>query len=205
MTDKSKTEQDVSEAVARIVYENMGHEENDPWDKALERRERMGMMHPYTRHQDESLMAARAILALITPAPVAETAGEDHDVAEREAYDIGHRDGYETAVQDLDLATGGDGEFRASSDPERFVDLPIMKQRVIARFTNAHPPAAQDDRLRIAVEALEPFAAFAENVDAEGWTSNIHRERISVWFGPSDFRRAREALAALKSTAAQEA
>lgn len=40
------------------------------------------------------------------------------------------------------------------------------------------------------VEALEPFAAFAENVDQHGWTSDIHREAISVWFGPSDFRRA---------------
>ena len=38
-------------------------------------------------------------------------------------------------------------------------------------------------------EALEPFAQFArDNIDDEGWTSNIHRESISTWFGPSDFR-----------------
>ena len=43
-------------------------------------------------------------------------------------------------------------------------------------------------------KALEPFSDFAENVDAEGWTSSIHREQISTWFGPSDFRRIREAL-----------
>lgn len=43
-------------------------------------------------------------------------------------------------------------------------------------------------------EALEPFAAFAENVDEEGWMSNIHRGSISTWFGPSDFRRAARAL-----------
>lgn len=41
-----------------------------------------------------------------------------------------------------------------------------------------------------AVEVVRPFADFGENVDTEGWTSNIHREGISVWFGPSDFRRA---------------
>lgn len=51
--------------------------------------------------------------------------------------------------------------------------------------------AGKMDALR---SALEPFATFAENVDTNGWTSDIHRERISVWFGPSDFRRAKEAL-----------
>ncbi len=38
--------------------------------------------------------------------------------------------------------------------------------------------------------ALLPFAEFASNVDENGWTSGIHREPISVWFGPSDFREA---------------
>lgn len=39
--------------------------------------------------------------------------------------------------------------------------------------------------------ALRPFSDFAVNVDEVGWTSNIHRERISDWFGPSDFLIAR--------------
>lgn len=39
-------------------------------------------------------------------------------------------------------------------------------------------------------EALKPFADFAINVDEHGWTSSIHREAISYWFGPSDFRAA---------------
>jgi hypothetical protein len=43
-------------------------------------------------------------------------------------------------------------------------------------------------------EALEPFASFAENTTENGWATNIHREGISTWFGPSDFRRARTAL-----------
>jgi len=49
-------------------------------------------------------------------------------------------------------------------------------------------------------EALEPFDDFADNVDDVGWASDIHKERISYWFGPSDFRKARLAahLAAAK-------
>lgn len=39
--------------------------------------------------------------------------------------------------------------------------------------------------------ALRPFAVFGKNVDDNGWTSTIHREPISMWFGPSDFRAAR--------------
>lgn len=50
---------------------------------------------------------------------------------------------------------------------------------------------AEVQRLR---EALRPFADFGSWVDEEGWSSNIHREGISVWFGPSDFRRARAAM-----------
>lgn len=50
------------------------------------------------------------------------------------------------------------------------------------------------DEIETLRAALEPFASFAENVDADGWTSTIHREQISTWFGPSDFRRASEAL-----------
>lgn len=52
----------------------------------------------------------------------------------------------------------------------------------------------QAERIERLEKALRPFAAFAENVDEQGWTSNIHREGVSVWFGPSDFREARQAL-----------
>lgn len=53
---------------------------------------------------------------------------------EDEAYEIGKRDGYESAVQDFDLATGGDGEFKGSTIPGETVDVPAMKARTIARF-----------------------------------------------------------------------
>lgn len=57
---------------------------------------------------------------------------------------------------------------------------------------------AEVEKLR---EALKPFGAsfVAENVDDHGWTSNIHREQISVWFGPSDFRRARAVLTGMEA------
>lgn len=46
--------------------------------------------------------------------------------------------------------------------------------------------------------AIEPFAEFASNVDENGWTSNIHHETISTWFGPSDFRNAQATLKRIK-------
>lgn len=52
-----------------------------------------------------------------------------------ETYEIGKRDGYEDAIQDLDLATGGDGEFRGSTIPGETVDVPAMKRRIIERFS----------------------------------------------------------------------
>lgn len=57
----------------------------------------------------------------------------DHERDEDEAYEIGKRDGYEDAIQDLDLATGGDGEFKGSTLPGGTVDVPAMRDRIIAR------------------------------------------------------------------------
>ncbi len=46
-------------------------------------------------------------------------------------------------------------------------------------------------------EALKPFGSYAVGtVDDHGWTSPMGRTRIVDWFGPSDFRGAREALGA---------
>lgn len=70
-----------------------------------------------------------------------------------ETYEIGKRDGYESAIQDLDLATGGDGEFRGSTIPGRTVDVPVMKQRIIDRFN------ASDRAEAAIVRAGEPVAA----------------------------------------------
>lgn len=53
----------------------------------------------------------------------------------------------------------------------------------------------QHERIAAVLKALEPFATFAETfVDDEGWTGPMRQERIIDWFGPSDFRRALQAL-----------
>jgi hypothetical protein len=60
-----------------------------------------------------------------------------------------------------------------------------------------------------ALEALEPFACGDHEVpvvDGEGWTNygiSWSRDRIVDWFGPSDFRRAKEAIRALKTEGKQ--
>lgn len=58
---------------------------------------------------------------------------------EESFYDIGKRDGYEEAVQEIDLATGGDGEFFGSTFPGETVDVPVMKQRIVDRFPPQSP------------------------------------------------------------------
>jgi hypothetical protein len=54
-----------------------------------------------------------------------------------EAYKIGKQDGYSQAVQDVDMLTGGDREYRycTDHDPERHTPDPeTMKARIVARF-----------------------------------------------------------------------
>jgi hypothetical protein len=56
---------------------------------------------------------------------------------------------------------------------------------------------ASEARATALEKALEPFAWFGEkNTDSTGWAGlRCERERINVWFGPSDFRNAFEASA----------
>ena len=63
-----------------------------------------------------------------------------------EAYELGKRDGYESAVQDIDMLTGGDGEYRYSTiGGERHCpDADSMKARIAERF-NSQP--TQSDAL----------------------------------------------------------
>lgn len=59
------------------------------------------------------------------------------DESEEDAYQIGKRDGREEAIQEIDLATGGDGEYRycTNYDPERHCPDPeTMKARILARL-----------------------------------------------------------------------
>lgn len=85
--------------------------------------------------------------------------------------------------------------------PERSVDpyqIGVLSKSASHRITElearlAEVAHAYDVTFKRRTElelALLPFAEFASNVDESGWTSGIHREAISVWFGPSDFREA---------------
>ena len=64
---------------------------------------------------------------------------------EEETYQIGVRDGYESAIQDLDIATGGDGEFKGSTLPGGTVDVPAMKARIIERFQDLRAGGWRED------------------------------------------------------------
>jgi hypothetical protein len=87
-----------------------------------------GAMLVVNHHAAEGVDIARAKF-IIDACNAALQAAWDDD----ETYEIGKRDGYEDAVQDIDIATGGDGEFRGSTFPGETVDVPAMKARIIER------------------------------------------------------------------------
>lgn len=80
---------------------------------------------------------------------------------------LGRRDGYELAVQDIDLATGGDGEFKGSTIPGATVDVPAMKQRVIDRFV---ANASAEARLR--EKTLSLLGEIQAADESNTWSSN---------------------------------
>lgn len=86
-----------------------------------------------------------------------------------EAYEIGKRDGYEKAVQEIDRRTGGDGEYRycTDHDPDRHTpDAPVMIQRIADRFevlnllaeANADGRDQPDDHIPAATTEPDPVA-----------------------------------------------
>lgn len=62
-----------------------------------------------------------------------------------EAYDLGKRDGYEKAVQDIDMLTGGDGEYCYSTiEGERHCpNVDTMKARIARRLRQPTQSDAQ--------------------------------------------------------------
>jgi hypothetical protein len=53
----------------------------------------------------------------------------------------------------------------------------------------------RDRRIAELEAALQPFATFgANNVDEQGWNGGEQRQSIHTWFGPSEFRAARDVL-----------
>lgn len=109
---------------------------------------------------------------------------------EDEAYEIGLRDGYDKAVQDIDLLTGGDGEYRAClgpHDPDRYCpDAETMKRRISARFAALSP----DERL---IEALEWW-----DRQATSWLGTREEHARPGWMQPA-IEKGRDALSTTKA------
>ena len=96
-----------------------------------------------------------------------EEAARDAANADDEAYEIGKRDGYSEAVQQIDRLTGGDGEYRYCTDHDRDRHTPgpvEMIQRIVDRFetlnlleeaTKTGSDQPDDDPAEIRLDAVE--------------------------------------------------
>ncbi|NTA27422.1 hypothetical protein [Allorhizobium ampelinum] len=136
---------------------------------------------------------------------------------DEETYQIGVREGYERAVQEIDRLTGGDGEYRycTDHDPDRHTPGPAeMIQRIVDRFEtlNQLKIAQEDGRdqewgissdaalLEEAMRALEPFAKEASQIGA-GWANE--RRMVTLAWSPAltvgDFRNLSAALEKIKA------
>lgn len=93
---------------------------------------------------------AEAILAALQPRAVPDEGDE--------TYEIGKRDGAQEAIQRIDMATGGDGEYRyclgAQGDDRHCPDEEAMFARIVARFA-AQPGAVAGDVVTVPRARLE--------------------------------------------------
>lgn len=88
------------------------------------------------------------LLQMIAPPPAQSIDDELHK--------IGYREGYDEAVQDIDVLTGGDGEYRycTDHDPDRHTpDAEAMKARIKQRFDEL-PCSAQSDEVEACLSEL---------------------------------------------------
>lgn len=97
---------------------------------------------------------------------------------EEEAHKIGIDEGRQEMIREIDLATGGDGEFRycMNGDPDRHCpDAEAMKARVLDRFAARHRQSAERgevDRLR---SELNKVRGILERLrDFDGWQGTFH-------------------------------
>lgn len=130
------------------------------WQQAIA----IGMLHAERaataeRERDEAIAKLKDIEQDL-PYVMGWNAGYAHATEQEgdETHAIGVREGYENAIQDIDLATGGDGEFKGSTTSGQTVDIPAMKRRIIERFTALSAANARVERLERALTAL--IAAF---------------------------------------------
>ena len=106
------------------------------------------------------LSADRAFLLSVIRALQAEVGDS------KETEEIAYRDGYEKAVQDIDILTGGDGEFiaviGADHDGRNCPDPAAMKARIQSRYEAL---VAKNELLR---EALKPMADAWHKLQTDG-------------------------------------
>ena len=98
-----------------------------------------------------------------------------------ESFVIGKRDGYQDAVQDIDILTGGDGEFicvLGPPDPRHCPDEDKMKARIKERFEAQKARIEElESQLARAVEVATFYASsWYQDIDAEltpeGWVGS---------------------------------
>lgn len=123
-----------------------------------------------------------------------------------EAYEIGVRDGYEKAVQDIDVMLGGDGVYFASTCGDDCRDPSAMKERILDRWnTRARvapkvKPIAWGKTSYGTPEAKTVFGFYRVNRAANGGHSVcIGRRVLSREDGLTNFPTEQEAKDAAQS------
>jgi hypothetical protein len=147
----------------------------------VEDNDRIKACTVYWRHElgDADIVAYRPAQPAEPSAPVAEDEADD-------AYKIGLREGREGAIQDLDLKTGGDGEYRGSTTAGRTVGEAAMEQRIVNRY------AALEAEVAALREGLKPFVQAVEMLSLGDGEDDHLSWRIILKVG--DLRRARALL-----------
>lgn len=132
-------------------------------------------------------MLKRELAPAATP-PAAPQPAQPVD-AEDEAYEIGRRDGYSEAVQQIDQLTGGDGEYRycTDHDPDRHTPGPAeMIQRIVDRFEtlNLLRDTEKDGRDQdwgiTTPPAAHPFEAVFHGLNEALSVSEVHARMIAA-------------------------
>lgn len=97
---------------------------------------------PQERSTATKLIKAADLIDALTSRRPQEPVVDDDD----ETYEIGKRDGYERAVQEIDQLTGGDGEYRyviGIADDRHCPDAETMKRRIVERFDRLQAKAPE--------------------------------------------------------------
>jgi len=90
-----------------------------------------------------------------------------------ETYKIGVDDGRTEMAREIDLATGGDGEFRycMNGDPDRHCpDADAMKARIIARLATRPAPVGEPVAWMYAHPKLGCYTDIKRRFTHPGWT-----------------------------------